>query len=661
MQTETTSTFQFYRQPFVVLTSSLCIGIFLGFNGNEWQDLLPIFGITLLALAIVLQVRGLLQNSIVLLLAFFSFMLIGAFHVQEKTNVSRKYSVEDVYQKGDAVLVRLKEITKSTKEWKKMTGEIQMVYGQNSEHRIVEPLVLFVQSENFGFESGDEILITADLTAIKNAGNPGEFDAVNYWSKKGFHYMAFVGDEQYRVVRNKEASWITKKLSALRIYLNDALENNLRGTELSIAKALILGDKSLLEVETRNSFSNTGAMHVLAVSGLHIGIIMQILLVILSRFSAFISKKYAVFTVVLILWIYAFVTGLSPSVVRAVFMFSMLFLSQVIGKQYNPINVLFFTAFVILLYNPLTLFDIGFQLSFLAMVGIFLFYRPIEQLVYIENKTLRKVWQGTAIGFGAQLMTTPITLYYFHQFPNYFVLTNIGLMVTSGLILGIGIFLFSISWWKLIAAISGAALSLVIFISFFFIEWVEQLPGGLAQGFEISFILVFCMSMLILLLFLKIKKRSHKFFAYTIGLGLIILMVSNRYDNLTKSELVVFNARQVIVTVRKNDRLFCFYQAKPGDFDKVKFTVEGYLKLHPSKVKYYALNKSDWNIRSKKTQIQTRKVKNNYIFSLNGKDYLICLNDQSNVTQENLTTIGMPWIDSKVNHSLQDGAFVRGL
>ena len=657
------SNFPFYRQPFGLLTISLFIGILIGFEYKLSHILLPLLALTVFAAAVILSIRDSFNNGIFLLFTALIFILIGMFHVQNKIHIGNEFGMDTVYQKGDVVLVRLTEVGPSDKEWKKMTGEIKRIYKNDSSFRADESILLFLQGIDSKHKKGDELLISSEISLIKNTGNPGEFDATNYWNKKGFNYLSFVGEENYSVLSRYKQNWLENGLTVLQTYLSESLENNLRGNELAIAQALILGDKSLLDVETRNSFSNTGAMHVLAVSGLHIGLIMQLLLVILSQFSSILSKKNAVFTVVVILWIYAIVTGLSPSVIRAVFMFSVLFISQVSGKQYDPMNVLFFTAFVLLLLNPLTLFDIGFQLSFLAMVGIFLFYKPIEKLIFVKNKILQKVWQGTAIGFGAQLMTTPISLYYFHQFPNYFVLTNIGLMATSGLILGLGIFIFSISWWHLGAGIVGAALSLIIFISFVFIEWVEKLPGGLAQGFELPFSLVVGMSVLIVLLFLVIRKKMHKIIAYCFGLGMLLMLVYNRNQNLIREEICVFNARQVIVTIRKNQELFCFYQAEKEDFKKVKYVVEAYLKLHPGKVRYFSMQKKNWHIQSKPTEIQTRKISNNFVVSVNKKDYFIYLNDYSKPSElfksTHFTLIGMPWIEGEVDHSLNDGAFIQ--
>ncbi len=132
-----------------------------------------------------------------------------------------------------------------------------------------------------------------------------------------------------------------------------------------------------MDQEIRTSFGATGAMHVLAVSGLHIGIIAQVLLFLFQFFSKLISRRNAVIFIVILLWIYALLTGFSPSVVRAVFMFSVLILAQEAGGNYSPINTLFFTAFILLLINPLVIYDIGFQLSYLAMLGIFSLYQSI--------------------------------------------------------------------------------------------------------------------------------------------------------------------------------------------------------------------------------------------------------------------------------------------
>ena len=147
------------------------------------------------------------------------------------------------------------------------------------------------------------------------------------------------------------------------------------------------------------------------------------------------------------MWFYALITGMSPSVSRAVFMFSCLAFAQISGRSFNRINILFFSAFVLLLTNPFLLYDLGFQLSYMAMLGIFLFYDKLSSLLMPSNKILKWIWEGTCIGVSAQLTTIPIVLFNFHIFPNYFVITNIGMMFFAGAVLSTSISLVSIFWF----------------------------------------------------------------------------------------------------------------------------------------------------------------------------------------------------------------------
>lgn len=658
MSTLATPTIKFYQQPFLVLTISLCIGILIGFEFKVWSTVFLGSALIIFIFFLVVALIGRLTNKLIFLFTTIAFVFVGILLIQSREGLWNKRQLNEIYQKNDLLLVQLRDVGNSDKTWKKMTGDLKKVYKGQTELSIDEPLVLFVKSGSYGCETGDVLLLSSDLVEIQNANNPGEFDAMSYWNKKGFKYMTFVGEEQYKIVQHNDKNWFFAQLDHIRTYLGESLKENLSGKELAIALALILGDKSSLDQEITTSFTNTGAMHVLAVSGLHIGIIMQILMAILGQFSRFLSRKNAVIIVVVVMWIYAVITGLSPSVLRAVFMFSVLVLSQLMGKNHNSINSLFFTAFCLIIVDPYTLYDIGFQLSFLAMLGIFLLYRPIEQVIYIENKLLRKVWQGTAIGFAAQLMTTPLSLYYFHQFPNYFVLTNIGLMASSGLILGFGLWIFTVSWWTVLARFSGMILSFIIFISLWFIEWVEKLPGAVAYGFEVPILLVVMMTFLVLLLFLVLKKSNHIILAYGLGFLFLSFIVFKRYENHVSNELCVFNAKQMIITIKKDDQIFCFFKAKKDDFDKVEFAVKGYQKLHPGDIRYFSLDEKDWMIKSESVVLRTQNKKDQVIIHLNNESYSILLSDYSEETISVSKLIGMPWVNRKCDHNLKEGAFV---
>ena len=647
---------RFFSSPFLTLSICFGSGILIGF---EFQKLTPffisLFLVAFIYFGVALAVRLNFVKTIYASI-FVAFFSLGALSVQEHMGLLNSARLETNYHEFDPLQVEITEVGVSTSDWVKVVGRVQLLYHREKVVELNELIVFYLKNEGNKMLKGDVILLKSNLNKIMNNGNPGEFDAENYWSKKGIFYTTFVGEDDYKLLEHQPSNWLVQSMESCRIYLSESLSENLEGKELAIAQALILGDKSLLDQEVKNSFTNTGAMHVLAVSGLHIGIIMQILMIVLGYFPKVISRKKALTAVLMVMWIYAFITGMSPSVVRAVFMFSVLVISQLFGKQYHSINALFFTGFALCLVNPFVIYDIGFQLSFLAMLGIFLLYKPIGELVYIENKWIRKVWEGTAIGFAAQLMTTPLSLYYFHQFPNYFILTNIGLMASSGLILGTGVFLFATSWWKALSKITGIVLTWVIFLSLAFIEWVEGLPGGVAYGFTLSLVLVAAFAVLVLALFLIVKNKRNQMVALGLGFVLLAVIVYNRYQNMSTNEFCVFNLKQLVFVVKDNQNLLCFYKAKKEDFDKVERVVDAYRKIYPADVQYFDLNERNYSVISESLNVKTTKSGANWEVKVNDKEYALVTNYDSKASLRGQKIV-MPYIESATSYELSKGPY----
>jgi competence protein ComEC len=652
----TTLKLHFFSAPFLPLTLCFGSGILLGFeNQNSSLLFFSLFLIAFIYFAVSLLAKLPSTNALYLSI-FVSFFSLGALSVHDRLGLLNEARLDTTYREFDPLQVDVLEVGNSTSDWVKIVGKAKFLFHNEKKIKLNESIVLYVKNDGNLLLKGDVLLVNSNLNKIKNNENPGEFDAESYWSKKGILYTSFVGEDDYKLLEHQPSNWIVNAMESCRVYLSNALSSNLKGKELAIAQALILGDKSLLDQEVKNSFTNTGAMHVLAVSGLHIGIIMQILMVVLGYFPKVISRKKALTAVLIVMWIYAFITGLSPSVVRAVFMFSVLVIAQLFGKQYHSINALFFTGFALCLVDPFVIYDIGFQLSFLAMLGIFLLYKPIGELIYIENKWIRKVWEGTAIGFAAQLMTTPLSLYYFHQFPNYFILTNIGLMASSGLILGAGVFLFATSWWKALSKITGIVLTWVIFLSLAFIEWVEGLPGGVAYGFTLSLMTVAGFTFLVLILFLLVKNKRHQSLGLGLGFVLLTLIVFDRFQNMSNNEFCVFNSKQVVFVVKNDQNLFCFYKAKKEDFDKVEKMVDAYRKIYPAEVHYFDLTKKNYSVSSKSLKVKTTKNGANWEVKVNNKEYALLTDYDSNTSLKGKRIV-MPYIESSTSYELSKGAY----
>jgi competence protein ComEC len=512
---------------------------------------------------------------------------------------------------------------------------------------------------------GNHVAIISALLPIQNKGNPGEFDAEAFWSRQGVRYMSFVSKGEILLLNRSEQNPILHWIASSRDYLKSILVKHLTGPERAISLALILGDNSLLDQEIRNSFTNTGALHVLAVSGLHISIIMQIIMVVLSLFSSVLSRRTALILLIGIMWWYAAITGLSPSVLRAVFMFTVLSVAQLSGRNYHPINTLLFTAFILVLWDPFTVFDIGFQLSFLAMLGIYLFYENIESFWPIQQPILQKVWQGTAIGLAAQVMTTPLSLYYFNQFPNYFILTNIGLMASSGLILGGGLLIFTFSWWWMAAKWIGFALLLVVGVSLWFIEWVEGLPGAVAYGFTPSLWMVLIMGVLFPILFQLNVVRLAFWIAGFLFIAILCGVVFQRLQNINRNEIVVFNERIAIVAVRLDRHILCFYRSRKSDFHKVVGCIDNYTKIHPGERHYFNLEKKNWLIKLGGREVSVARELGSIRISTSKKSVRILMTNQSKETIKEKYILAMPWVKNtskiSIDYFLAKGAWRIGI
>src|SRR5690606_5733570 len=385
------------------------------------------------------------------------------------------------------------------------------------------------------------ILFNTKLKQIERNHNPGEFNAKMYWISKGVRYQGFGTKDQLTILQEGELSWFTKSLNRSRDYSTALLNQYVGSKDAPLIRAILLGDKSDLDITTKQIFTNTGAMHMLAVSGMHVGLIVVLLLGIFKWLFAFRVKRIALVLTILILWYYAFLTGFSASVVRAVVMFTILILSQFLKRGYHPLNSLAIAGFFILIYDPLSFFDIGFQLSFLAMVGIFTVFPLIEHAFTFKNKILQTAWQGTAIGLAAQVFTTPISIYYFHQFPNYFILTNFGVMLFSGIMLGLAIGLLIVGKIPFISIPIGWFLALCCTCLVGYIAFIEQIPGAVAIGFSPSWIWV-ALAYIVALLFLKLLETRKWALILLWTTPLIFWLQVARYKNISKEDWIIFNS-----------------------------------------------------------------------------------------------------------------------
>lgn len=355
--------------------------------------------------------------------------------------------------------------------------------------------ILYLKSDSVvaQWEGGEELLVSARISSPVNGGNFDEFDYARYLMRKGISGTGYVSSDKWTLLSSSPPfssspfSYHSCRLTALA-YREKVLslyrKLGFDGDELSVLSALTIGDKTELSESVRESYSISGASHVLALSGLHIGLLYALFLFLLSPVVKLGRMGRCLRSVLLLLslWTFAFFTGLSSSIVRSACMFSMLALADLFGRKSLSINTLAATAFVMLLCYPVWLFDVGFQLSFLAVAAILLIQKPICQLFPVRNRVGKYVWGLMSVSIAAQLGTAPLVLLYFSRFSTHFLLTNLVVIPLVTIIMYVAVFMLFLTPLPWIQGVVAVIVRLLLKGLNAFVRWVEQLPYASMDG-----------------------------------------------------------------------------------------------------------------------------------------------------------------------------------
>ncbi|MES2587471.1 MAG: ComEC/Rec2 family competence protein [Bacteroidota bacterium] len=581
------------QATFFWLTLSFCIGIIV----SNFLSLSPLILVLTLILSLVfcfftLKIANPLSKtkfaSYTLLLMLF---LLGMIRYSVSNPDNYKYSLKNNYLKNDLILGEIQSLTPTQGEYMKTEFSVKKIIRFQDTIPVNSKIVLFMKDDEKKLKEFDVCLLSTDLMEIKNKNNPGEFDSELFWKHREIEFLAFVNEDSYQIIGKSEPSF-SHIFTEWRNYFAGILDKHLTGNELGIAKALILGDRSSLDIEITAKFGNTGAMHVLAVSGLHVGILVQILTLFLNLFKKWISKNQIIIIALVIVWIYSLMTGLSASVARSAVMFTLLVGSGLLNRSQNNFNVLAFSAFLILMWNPHFLYDIGFQLSYLAMFGIFMFYKPLGKLIYFKNKIIRLAYEGTMVGIAAQVLTVPLTLYYFHQFPNYFIITNLGLMIFSFLILALGIALFSFNWLAILGKFFAYILFVSLFVMILIIEFIDGLPGAVASGFVLNSVLVLLLFAVIFVFYYALQNEKMKLLKITLVSSTILItsMIYTRFNQLNAEKICFLQSDEPTFIIKHEDKNLVFYANKELNTKKAKFSAKSFATIYPGKSSFFEIS-----------------------------------------------------------------------
>lgn len=412
---------------------------------------------------------------------------------------------------------------------------------------VKEKVLLYFKNDTAArhIQYGDLLLVNTKLTAIKQPKNPDSFDYRQFMSRKGVFYSGFVPKDGFVFLSHSSPNFIKKYSSRLqKTFAAQFARAGMVGDEYSIITAILLGNDDTMDPELKESYASTGVSHILSVSGMHVGIIYMILNFLLKPLEMNKrSKTLKALILLFFIWLYANITGLSPSVSRAAAMFTFVTFGNLMLRNTNIFHSLFASMFVLLAINPLLIFDIGFQLSYLALFGIVIFQKPILALWAPKFKIVRYFWELISVSFAAQLGTFPISIYYFGQFPNYFLLANMAVMLLSFVIVISGVVLLFVSFSSLLVSWVGILLIYEIKGMNYIIQTIEKLPFSVTSMIDYNIPQVLVLYVTILSLYLLFIKKRKKFFFLSLSFFSLFALIYV-YDKVTcskKEEIIVYS------------------------------------------------------------------------------------------------------------------------
>ena len=438
--------------PFVRFTILFIVGIVL-YHYFPIQNISIIAGFLIFSIfcySILFVFRQRLKSHIII--GIFGALILGLSgyvisFLRTQNNSSEHYTHNvNRFEYFEVVVDNLVE--EKEKSWKTV-GEIKSILIGNEILPVSGKILLYFDNNSVEKPHyGDIFFVKGSPQKIASPKNPQEFDYQRYMYYQQIEYQQYLRQENIEKVGYEPADILINFALRTNAHADSILTGFVEGkNQYGVANAMILGQRDDLSNDLMQAYSAAGAIHVLSVSGLHVGVICEALILIFG----FLNKKgkrgkIAFFLIIfLVLWFYAFVTGLSSPVLRSTIMFTIILFARTFQKKHNSYNTVSLSAFCLLIYNPYFLFNVGFQLSYLAIFGMIYFQPKLNPLIVIDseknllNRLGDKIWKVTTVAVAAQIATFPIIIYYFHQFPNYFLFANPIVILLSSIVLIFGL------------------------------------------------------------------------------------------------------------------------------------------------------------------------------------------------------------------------------
>ena len=550
------------------LVISIAIGIYLNHKIIVIKfETFQVFGAIIVLIILLFLSKKNINNQLFFPLLILSFIGIGfaSAHIHNPQNFCNYYQYQEL--EDQPLTIQIKERIKSNKLYHKYIGKIHKVNDKITRGTL---LINIDRKDSETLEIDQLLLVKPIFNPIPTPLNPYKFDYNDYLKKRYVYQQIFLKKDEFKIIKKNSYS-LAGISDKIRISIEKSLDKHPFSTNvINIIKALLLGQRKEVSKEILHHYTNAGVIHILAISGLHLGILLVFLNFILKPLSFF---KYGlfikIFIVLLLLWSFAFISGLSPSVNRSATMFSFICIAELFNKKTISEYSIISSMFVLLLLKPMYLFSVGFQLSYLALFGI-IWISPLLFSLWSPNYFfVKKFWEFTVISVSAQIGVLPLSLYYFHQFPGLFLVSNLTIIPFLGAILILGIFVI------LLALFDTLPKNLVLFYDCIlikmnqFIKWVASFDQFIIKEIALNqfqtvvwyLIIIGCVSIC--------YKFSKKQFVFTLSciITLQVSFICNKKVMHEKDAIIIFHQRKKTIIGRQKGKQLTIYQNKNSSSD----------------------------------------------------------------------------------------------
>ena len=416
-------------------------------------------------------------------------------------------------------------------------------------------LYIFKSGEVQNIQLGDTLLLPNNWQAITNSGNPYEMNYQKFCARKGIHFQQFISPDKVLVYVAKDSNTFSI-IEKAHTYCINCINQNIKDSSTNaLLKAMLLGDERDIDPNVREAYADTGIIHIVSISGAHVGILFGAIGLLFGLAKGKKYKWLQLFVSLGLVWFYVILAGASTPALRAAIMFSILAIGSASQQQSNPVNQLLAAAFVLLLINPMWLFTVGFQLSFIAVLSLIIFYEPVHSILpqlQVKGKTMaaRYINVGSnflinalAASIAAEILVAPLVAFYFHSFPPMFLVANVVASLAMTAVLFMGMLLIILAKVAVLAQVLAILIVYISQIFHQFIGWLQQFNSEALKTIQLSIIALMLLYIFIAAMALFWLEKNKK--GLWVGLSVMflfsVLHLYNSWQISQQNGIIVYN------------------------------------------------------------------------------------------------------------------------